>query len=529
MQRDPEPEASDAEPAAAGGGAGATAPGEGTGGIGQRGGITLVGAVLGGVLVLANEIFAARFLGVETYGLYALGMTFARTGEVIALFGLHIAVLHFVPIHRSDGRLDRVGGTILGAAILPLAGSALLVAGVWVLAPAFAEGVLGEPAATPFLRAFVLAIPLLASCEISGAVSRGFGRALPYVLVRNLIPPGVYAVGIAALAWSGADGLWIAAAFAGAHGVALGVGALAVARVTGPKVWRHRPRPAFRTLSRYSAPIFVNTLLFAVLATTDIVMLGGLQGPEEVGVYRGCLQLVAFFPMVIIAFTAAVSHILPVQVKQGRRAELDRTYGTVTRWTSSIAMAGVVLIALNRVDLLSLLGERFEAGSVALGVLLGSMLIRSFAGTGAVLLVLSGRQRLETFNSAVGVGLNVLLNLWLIPRYSIVGAAAATLGAHLAMNALRVIQIRRSLGIEPLRTRMLGLLAAGTATLALASAVAHGLGLEDGGGLAGLAVRLPATALLLVPVLWRVALTEEDRELIRGAWERRRGAAEARS
>ena len=58
----------------------------GRGFIGNAG-ITLIGAVAGAVLTTGNEVLAARFLGVSAYGLYALTLMLAKSGEIIAAFG----------------------------------------------------------------------------------------------------------------------------------------------------------------------------------------------------------------------------------------------------------------------------------------------------------------------------------------------------------------------------------------------------------------------------------------------------------
>src|SRR5207302_2062045 len=63
----------------------------GRGFIGNAG-ITLIGAVAGAVLTTGNEVLAARFLGVSAYGLYALALMLAKSGEIIAAFGVPLSL-----------------------------------------------------------------------------------------------------------------------------------------------------------------------------------------------------------------------------------------------------------------------------------------------------------------------------------------------------------------------------------------------------------------------------------------------------
>ena len=44
--------------------------------------ITLVGAGTGAILTMGADVLAARFLGVSSYGLYALALMLAKSGEI---------------------------------------------------------------------------------------------------------------------------------------------------------------------------------------------------------------------------------------------------------------------------------------------------------------------------------------------------------------------------------------------------------------------------------------------------------------
>src|SRR5712692_4899670 len=83
--------------------------------------ITLVGIGVGAVFMTVNEVLAARFLGAAGYGLYALALMLIRVGAVLAVFGVPIAVLHYLPIHLSRDERRLALGTVLGCIPLPLA------------------------------------------------------------------------------------------------------------------------------------------------------------------------------------------------------------------------------------------------------------------------------------------------------------------------------------------------------------------------------------------------------------------------
>lgn len=481
----------------------------------KNAGITLGGAALGGAMVFVNEIILARFLGVELYGLYALAFVMAKIGEILSLFGLRIAILHFLPIYRSEQRTGLVVGTVLAALILPVVIGCLLAILLWLAAPWLAREGFDEPAAVPYMRTLAFAIPFMSLSEILGYVTRGFGHSAYYVITRNLVPPVAFMVLLTSLRVIDADPIWVTGAFVVSYFLGFVVGAACVVKVTGQILWRVAPRFRFRKLYGYAFPIMLNTILYMVVGFTDILMLGAFMNPEQVGIYRACLQIIILFDMIGLAFNAATSHIYPVLAKQGKREELDHAYTTAIRWVTILAVPAFLIIALNAGDILSLLGPAFPVGAVALTILAAGQLVKSCLGSAGFLMVISGHQTVETVNALVAAVINVVLNFLLIPIYGIVGAATATAISMLVFNILRVVQVRILLGLPTIRLPMLQI-----ALVVLLAAVAlfagtslAGIGIGNGFGF--LALRIGFCLALFSAVLWLFGLTDFDRSMVR--------------
>ena len=66
-----------------------------------------------------------------------------------------------------------------------------------------------------------------------------------------------------------------------------------------------------------------------------------------------------------------------------------------------------------------------------------------------VYMQMSGKQDIEFINAVVMLTGNIILNLWLIPIYGILGAAIATGIAFASMNAARILEAYILLGIHP--------------------------------------------------------------------------------
>jgi len=108
----------------------------------------------------------------------------------------------------------------------------------------------------------------------------------------------------------------------------------------------------------------------------------------------------------------------------------------------------VVLVVFSK-DILSLFGQAFEGGSVALMILaIGHLVNSATGGTNSVLLMTGESRRVATNTIAYGVSL-IGLTAALIPLWGMTGAAVAAASSLVLVNVVRVLQVHRLQGVWP--------------------------------------------------------------------------------
>ncbi len=94
-------------------------------------------------------------------------------------------------------------------------------------------------------------------------------------------------------------------------------------------------------------------------------------------------------------------------------------------------------------------GRDFAGGEVVLVVLAATMLVATAVGPVDVVLLMGGRSSWNLVNTVVALGANLALNVALIPRYGLAGAAVASAVGILLNNLLPLAQVWRSMGLHP--------------------------------------------------------------------------------
>jgi len=230
--------------------------------------------------------------------------------------------------------------------------------------------------------------------------------------------------------------------------------------------WKLPDRAAIVRLSRTSGMNTLSRSLRTIIVSFDVVLLGLMVSSVQVGLYSAAYRIV-FFVMAIM-FAAHVAF-FPEMARAGSNPSqlasvLSRALGLSLAAVIPFVVGGILIAP----SLMSLIfGAAYTGGAIALQLLLASVLIIGIHGTARNIFLVTQRTGLEASIMAAGVVANIVLNLILIPRMGISGAAIATVASEVVILILTVVALAR-LGIRPGMRMSIAPVVAG---LALAAAI----------------------------------------------------------
>ena len=96
---------------------------------------------------------------------------------------------------------------------------------------------------------------------------------------------------------------------------------------------------------------------------------------------------------------------------------------------------------------LSIFGEKFTQGAAVLIILAVGQFVNVTTGSVGVLLMMSGNERLMRNNLLFSAIVGILLNLWLIPCFGVIGGAVAAAIVLAMQNLIAFMLVRRNLNI----------------------------------------------------------------------------------
>ena len=377
------------------------------------------GEIASRLVAFGTTTLLARRVGPDGFGILAFASALA--GYFALLVGGGLSDLAGRDVARRPGDAPAIYRSVL-AVRLPLAFAALglILLLAWLMP-------------RPSLYRIVLALSGLSLLSIAldplwavKALGHRLLAACAQVVTQVLI-----LLGVGALVLGAADVVLVPVVqFTAEAAIAIAVG-VAVLHVTSQSGTAAEGWALFRE----SLPLLFGRGMRVVIVSFDIVLLGFLASSQDVGVYAAVYRLHFLILALVVAIQATYLPLMSQAAARGPselREVSDQALAAGAVVGAPFVAGGIVTAG----PLLAFLfGQPYAEGARALQWLLVSLMFVSVHGLLHDVYVVTGRTEIEARWFAAGAVLNVLANLWLIPRFGIAGAAAATALAEGAIVA----------------------------------------------------------------------------------------------
>jgi len=389
-------------------------------------GLALGIRVLGVGLGYASEVILARMLSAGDYGIYSLVIAWITLISLVALLGMHHAVVRFIPeyITREDG--GRLRGIIYGSLGVALSlGVAIALAGTVIL--------LLWDRSHPIagLNVWLLGvwmIPLFALMRLAWNVAVALRRVVAAFGPPQVVQPVLIVLILAGFVLLGHPGGALAAITAAGvarllillwQGGLLKRGGLPIPATSGPifdlRIWM-----------AVGAPLLLFDMFSIILRQADLLMIGVLMSPADAGIYGAALKTTGQTIFLLASVNAVIAPMLSSMYAKKDMAGLQRLLYMAVHlsfWPALIFVAALIFLAN---FILGLFGPAFLAARTPMIILGIGQLFN--AGTGVVisLLIVTGYHKTATKVYGVSAGLYLILAYIGIHFWGLIGAAVAT-------------------------------------------------------------------------------------------------------
>ena len=422
-----------------------------------RGGIgNLAGAVVSALVNFALAVLIARSVSAEQAGQFFAATSVFLLLEVVGRLGADTGLVYFIARWRALGRPERIPGA-LRAAIAPCAAfGAVMGVGVFALAPTIAHW-LGDPQghSAALLRLLAIALPVTITYDLCMAATRGYRSMRPTVLVEKMLRPcGQLLLVLAAVAvgWRGGIGVgWTVPYFFAA---AAGAYLLRALMAKKDRAGRHRAddepvRSTSGEFWRFALPRAAAAIAQLASQRLDIILVAVMRGATEAAIYTAATRFLVVGQFVNQAINTVVQPRISAAMAVGAKDRARALYQVSTTWLVLVSWPLFGTAAALAPLYLKVFGGKYHTGTTVVVLLSVAMLFASGVGVVDTVIIMAGRTSWNLMTTVAALGLNIAVDLVLIPSYGILGAAIGWMTGILAANLVPLVLVWKRLDLHP--------------------------------------------------------------------------------
>jgi len=390
---------------------------------------------------LGVAILMARFLAAEQFGIYSLGLTVTEIVAALGGLGLGTALVRYIPAMRRRSDQAGIWGTLQLGIGIPAVMSIILAIALFALADPIAQHILHDSRMASPLRLMSFFIPFYTWTDMVAAATRGF-RNMKFTVVSQLVTQPLVKlsiIGVFVILGLNATRALTAAGISQVVTAALLLYFLSRQFPLNLPLREARREP--KEMLRFSLPVYLSGILNTFGEQLQVLIVAGFTNVYGAGVYALAQHATRFGELFQRAVTMSAQPIFSELFSENKREELARLYQATTRWTFSLNLPLFLILILLPSSVLAVFGNSYAGGVVVLVILAWRCAIGTATGMCSSILDMTGYTALKLVNSVIRVAVSLGLGLWLIPKWGIVGGAAAALIADATDGLLRLVEI----------------------------------------------------------------------------------------
>jgi len=404
-------------------------------------GIAFFGLFVGLFFAFIGRVLVAR-IGTEVqYGVFSLAFVVLNICAVIGTLGLQQGATRSIAFARGKNDSEKVQNLVSVSVQLGLLTSIMLSILIFFTSDIIATRIFHEPTLVFPLKVFSFGIPFFTLLNVLTSIFRGFGNVKPKVYFQDILRNATFTMLLLPFLLFNLsfDGIFYAFL------ASIVVSFVALIMYTAKKlpspvrIFNNlRTNPVVKELLCFSLPLLGVAMLQMIISWTDTLMLGGLKGSRDVGLYNTAHPLAHFisFPLgaLLLIYTPITSNLYARKLID----EMRRNFAVLTKWLCLATFPLFLILFLYPEPILHFLfGVDYTPATNVLRILSLGFIINNLLGPNGATLISMGKSQFMMWTTLATAVLNVGLNAAFIPSFGIEGAATASITALISINLIR--------------------------------------------------------------------------------------------
>ena len=411
-------------------------------------------------LVFVSEVIIIRYLSTKEFGLFSLSFAFANILAVFSTLGMAAGLPAYISHQLAQKNYAKVRAVFFVSLKISISISIVVALALYASAEFISQQLLNEPLLSEGIKVFAFIIPLIALINLLTSHMRSIQQVGGKVYYKDILRPFLATVFVLFVIVMRLSFRWLLFAYAASFLITC----IALFFYTKEKYFDEIPTspPAAVTkeVLKFTMPLLGTGLIAQLIMWTDTLILGWFHSAEVVGLYNGATRIGQVATLILTSMVFLYMPIASRLYSLNDERNIHVVYATITKWVFILTLPFFLcLFGIPESVLGIILGSQYVEASHALQFLAFGFFVHILLGPNAQTMIAYGKQKINFISLFVGLLLNVVLDIFIIPIYGIVGAAVASCACLILSNSLISYCLYKISGIHPFSRNYLKLIA----------------------------------------------------------------------
>ena len=396
----------------------------------------------GVVLLFLFTMFLTNYYSAELVGKYDFVRSTIMILSGVSLIGTNQAIIYYSGFLKSKNSLESIKNIYVKMLMMTTALCLLFILGYAMLPEEFINELFNKQEAHSLILKSIAALFFYTTTMLNIDTLRALNKTISSELYRNIFrytPIFIFSI----ILYYTQNQEWLIEAFLASFlllslTTLIQVGLL-FKKLNLPK--NNDYNFSYHQIFARSYPMALSAIAYFIMQSVDIIILTAYEGFESIAYYSVAVKLATVTALALMSVNIVVAPKIAEIYSTNDFEKLNKLINDSARIIFVISIPVLIILFVFSDFMLGLFGENYVLAREALLLLLGGQFFSSLCGPGAVYLNMKGKQKKLNTILILGLGINVILNLVLIPAYGIEGAAVATLISMIFWNSLIVAVI----------------------------------------------------------------------------------------
>ncbi|TPV53670.1 hypothetical protein FJ444_20580 [Aestuariibacter sp. GS-14] len=402
--------------------------------------------VLAAISLFAMNVVVTRTIGAAEAGLFFLAFTLITIIATAGRIGLDQAVVRFIASDVASGGSKQTYSVFSKAIQWTLAVTLGLSLVCWLGAEWLNNNVFELPGFEMVFRTMLFSAPFMALYLIHAQALQGLKKVSRAMLVSSVVLPVGILLLILLMPVNNAKALSDYVVFASVLTLA-----------TGWYFWM-QSAPEAKGQTPFSSallratcmPLWTVAIVHQVIQWSSQLLLGVWESAESVAYFATAQRTAMLTSFILFAVNTIAAPKFAAMHSTGNMPGVKRMALISVRIMLAVSVPVTLCILLFPAWLMSVFGEEFRQAAPALVILAIGQFINIATGSVGYLLSMTGNETKVRDNVVISGVVTVVLGIFLIPSFGVIGASIAYACGVASQNLLGVYQVNKHLGFNTL-------------------------------------------------------------------------------